>query len=48
MLHEAKCKIKEITEKFSNNMQLETKAIDKKIAGNVLEKVGQIKKALGK
>ena len=46
--HEAKGKVKEMAGKISDNPKLEAKGIDEKIAGKVQEKVGQVKKVLGK
>ena len=46
--HEAKGKVKEMAGKISDNPKLEAKGIDEKIAGNVQNKIGQVKKVLGK
>jgi len=46
--HKVKGTIKEIAGKLSDNPKLEAEGIDEKIAGKVQEKIGQIKKVLGK
>ena len=46
--HEAKGKAKEMAGKLSDNPELEAEGTDEKIAGKVQEKVGQVKKILGK
>jgi uncharacterized protein YjbJ (UPF0337 family) len=46
--HEAKGKVREMAGKLSDNPELEAKGKAEKIAGKVQEKVGQIKKVLGK
>ena len=46
--HEVKGKIKEIAGKLSDNPQLEDEGTGEKIAGKVQEKIGQVKKVLGK
>ena len=46
--HEVKGKVKEISGKITDNPKLEAKGTDEKIAGKVQEKVGQVKKILGK
>jgi len=46
--HEAKGKVKEVAGKLSDNPELEAEGIDEKIAGEVQEKVGRVKKLLGK
>ena len=46
--HEAKSKVKETAGKITDNPQLEAKGKVEKIAGKVQEKVGQVKKVLGK
>ncbi|HEX2769857.1 MAG TPA: CsbD family protein [Geobacteraceae bacterium] len=46
--HEVNGKVKEMAGKLSNNPKLEAKGIGEKIAGNVQEKIGQVKKVLGK
>ena len=46
--HEAKGKVKEMAGKITDNPQLEAKGKVEKIAGKVQEKVGQVKKVLGK
>ena len=46
--HEAKGKAKEMAGKLSDKPELEAEGTDEKIAGKVQEKVGQVKKVLGK
>ena len=46
--HEAKGKAKEIAGKITDNPELEAKGKAEKIAGKVQEKVGQVKKVIGK
>jgi uncharacterized protein YjbJ (UPF0337 family) len=46
--HEAKGKAKEMAGKITDNPKLEAKGKAEKIAGKVQEKVGQVKKVLGK
>jgi uncharacterized protein YjbJ (UPF0337 family) len=46
--HEVKGKVKEVAGKFSDNSELETEGTSEKIGGKVQEKIGQVKKALGK
>ena len=46
--HEAKGKVKEVAGKITNNPKLEAKGKAEKIAGKVQEKIGQVKKILGK
>ena len=46
--HEAKGKAKEVGGKLTDNPELEAEGTDEKIAGKVQEKVGQVKKILGK
>jgi uncharacterized protein YjbJ (UPF0337 family) len=46
--HEAKGKVREMAGKITDNPKLQAKGIAEKIAGNVQEKIGQIKKVLGK
>ena len=46
--HEAKGKVKEVAGQLSDNPELEAEGIDEKIAGEVQEKVGRVKKLLGK
>jgi uncharacterized protein YjbJ (UPF0337 family) len=48
MFHEAKGKVKEIAGKLSDNRKLEAKGTGEKIAGKVQEKIGQVKKVMGK
>jgi uncharacterized protein YjbJ (UPF0337 family) len=46
--HQMKGKVKEVAGDLSNNPELEAEGIDEKIAGKVQEKIGQVKKVLGK
>ena len=46
--HEAKGKVKEMAGKMTDNPKLEAKGKAEKIAGKVQEKVGQVKKVIGK
>ena len=46
--HEIKGKVKEVSGKITDNHTLEAKGKAEKIAGKVQEKVGQVKKTLGK
>ena len=46
--HEVKGKLKEIAGELSDNPKLEAEGADEKIAGIVQEKIGQVKKVLGK
>jgi uncharacterized protein YjbJ (UPF0337 family) len=46
--HEAKGKVKEISGKINDNPKLEAKGKAEKMAGKVQEKIGQVKKVLGK
>jgi uncharacterized protein YjbJ (UPF0337 family) len=46
--HEVKGKVKEMAGKITDNPKLEGKGKAEKIAGKVQEKVGQVKKILGK
>jgi len=48
IFHEQKGKVKEIAGDLSNNPKLKAEGTDEKIAGKVQEKVGQVKKVLGK
>jgi uncharacterized protein YjbJ (UPF0337 family) len=48
MFHELKGTAKEIAGKISDNPKLEGEGAGEKIAGKVQEKLGQIKKVLGK
>jgi len=47
-LHEAKGKAKEMAGKITDNPKLEAEGKAEKIAGKVQEKVGEVKKILGK
>ncbi|ABQ26584.1 CsbD family protein [Geotalea uraniireducens] len=46
--HEAKGKVKEIAGKITDNPKLEAKGKGEKLVGKVQEKIGQVKKVLGK
>ena len=46
--HQVKGKIKEATVKLSDNPKLEAEGTGESIAGKVQEKIGQVKKVLGK
>jgi uncharacterized protein YjbJ (UPF0337 family) len=46
--HEVKGKVKEVAGKLSDNTVLEDEGTREKIAGKVQEKIGQVKKVLGK
>jgi uncharacterized protein YjbJ (UPF0337 family) len=46
--HELKGAVKEIAGKLSDNPDLEAEGTGEKIAGKVQDKIGQIKKVLGK
>ena len=46
--HEAKGKVKEMAGKVDDNPKLEAKGTAEKIAGKTQEKIGQVKKVLGK
>ena len=46
--HEVKGKIKEIAGKLSDDPELEGEGTGEKIAGKVQDKIGQVKKVLGK
>lgn len=47
-LHEVKGKVKEVTGKLINDPELQADGASEKFAGKVQEKIGQVKKALGK
>ena len=46
--HELKGKVKEVAWKLSDNPKLEAEGTGEKIAGKVQDKIGQVKKVLGK
>lgn len=46
--HQVKGKLKESAGRLSDNPELEAEGAGEKMAGNVQEKFGQIKKVLGK
>ena len=47
MFYEGKGKIKEVAGKLSDNPELEAEGTDEKIAGEVQEKISQVKKVFG-
>jgi uncharacterized protein YjbJ (UPF0337 family) len=47
-VHEVKGGVKEKAGQLTNNPDLEAEGIDEKIGGKVQEKIGQVKKVLGK
>jgi uncharacterized protein YjbJ (UPF0337 family) len=46
--HQMEGKVKELAGKLSDNPKLEAQGVGEKIAGKVQEKIGQVKKVLGK
>ena len=48
MLHKVKGKVKEVAGELSDNPKLEAEGTAEKIAGTVQEKIGQVKRVLGK
>jgi len=46
--HEAKGKVKELAGQLTDNPKLEAEGVGEKIAGKVQNKIGEIKKVLGK
>ena len=46
--HEVKGRVKEVAGKLSDNPKLEAEGINEKIDGKVQEKIGEVKKVLGK
>jgi uncharacterized protein YjbJ (UPF0337 family) len=46
--HKAKGKIKEIAGKITDNPRLEAEGVGENLAGKVQQKIGQVKKVLGK
>jgi uncharacterized protein YjbJ (UPF0337 family) len=48
IFHEAKGKVKEMAGKVADDPRLEAEGNAEKIAGKMQEKVGQVKKVLGK
>ena len=46
--HRIKGKIKEVAGKLSDDPKLEAEGANEKIGGNVQEKIGQVKKVVGK
>ena len=47
-LHQVKGKIKEVAGKLSDNPELEAEGQDEILAGKAQEKIGQVKKIVGK
>ncbi len=48
MFHKAKGRVKEVAGELSDNPKLEAEGTAEKIAGKVQEKIGQVKKVVGK
>jgi len=48
MFHKAKGKVKEVAGELSDNPKLEAEGTAEKMAGKVQEKIGQVKKVVGK
>lgn len=48
MFHEVKGKAKEVAGELGDNPELEAEGTGEKVAGKVQEKIGQVKKVLGK
>jgi uncharacterized protein YjbJ (UPF0337 family) len=48
MFHKVKGNVKEVAGELSDNPKLEAEGTAEKIAGKVQEKVGQVKKVVGK
>jgi len=46
--HQMKGKLKEVAGKLSDNPKVEAEGIGEKIAGEVQEKIGRVKKVFGK
>jgi uncharacterized protein YjbJ (UPF0337 family) len=46
--HEAKGKVKEVAGQLSDNSKLEAEGTVEKLAGKTQEKIGEVKKVLGK
>ncbi|MDR3579597.1 MAG: CsbD family protein [Oryzomonas sp.] len=46
--HQVKGTVKEIAGKLSDNPKLESQGTGEKIAGQIQEKIGQVKKVVGK
>lgn len=47
LFHQMKGSAKEVAGKISDNPQLEAEGAGEKVAGKVMEKIGQVKKVLG-
>jgi len=48
MFHKIKGEVKEVAGELSDNPRLATEGTDEKIAGKAQEKIGQVKRVLGK
>jgi uncharacterized protein YjbJ (UPF0337 family) len=48
MFHKIKGKVKEVAGELSDNKELEAEGTGEKVADKVQEKIGQVKKVLGK
>ncbi|KAB0663796.1 CsbD family protein [Oryzomonas japonica] len=48
VFHQVEGKVKEIAGKVSDNPKLEAEGTSERIAGKVQEKIGQVKKVVGK
>jgi len=48
MFHKAKGRVKEVAGELSDNPKLEAEGTAEKMAGKVQEKIGQVKKVVGK
>jgi uncharacterized protein YjbJ (UPF0337 family) len=48
IFHKVRGKLKEIAGKFGMNSRLEAEGKDEKVGGKMQEKIGQVKKVLGK
>ena len=48
MFHKAKGRVKEVAGELSDNPTLEAEGTAEKMAGTVQEKIGQVKKVVGK
>lgn len=47
LFHQAKGSAKEVAGKITDNPQLEAEGAGEKVAGKVLQKIGQVEKVLG-
>jgi uncharacterized protein YjbJ (UPF0337 family) len=48
MFHEVKGKVKEVAGKLTDNPKLQAEGTEEKLAGKIQEKIGEVKKVLGK